>query len=662
MGELEDIVRGALYTEVRELSDGKSIVMDPETEHMYYRKELSVYSVPVFRFLKEHNHRNLPVIHLFWQEEGKLIVIEELIQGRTLDQLLDKNELSFEEKKRILLEICDGLQYLHSARPPVIHRDIKAANIMVTEDGTVKIIDYDAAKQNIGEKSRDTVLIGTQGIAAPEQYGFGQSDERTDIFALGKLIERMLPDSKHAMEIVNKATRLEPDRRYGSVKEIREKIGHLWDPSIPDSVHRKEKIRSGLKSKWFRRVVAGLAAAVLITGGAVFFKEKIYPKHFVQNPAYEKGLELMEGGEYEEAIKQFEICGQEYQDTKDQVIKCKRELNKKQHQSEAEALVQKWRNSPNNAYMKDSILACITVLNDGNGDMLSGYCQELLRSVKDMMKAGKKEQAVSIMVSMSEIMKAKGGEIETIRKDTVDSFVAYANELQEYDSVAKFYMGLGEKGGDYTEEINSSNYRQGIKLMENGYYDAACDLFLTILDYKDAGAQRKKCYYLSGKELMKNGKYAEAARQFGFSDGYEDAKQLENNCKYEYCREHVNSPDDTTHRYLDDLRKAGYAGIEDLGSRVESWKVDFEVTEVSSNEVDILLTFTGGPAEGMKGYKAVCLQKEGNSMTHTGRGLIRSGSTDSLRYTHNGTRSAFSNIAGIRIYDTDGNLIGSYSK
>ena len=80
------------------------------------------------------------------------------------------------------------------------------------------------------------------------------------------------------------------------------------------------------------------------------------------------------------------------------------------------------------------------------------------------------------------------------------------------------------------------------------------------------------------------------------------------------------------------------------------------------NEVDILLTFTGGPAEGMKGYKAVCLQKEGNSMTHTGRGLIRSGSTDSLRYTHNGTRSAFSNIAGIRIYDTDGNLIGSYSK
>ena len=174
--------------------------------------------------------------------------------------------------------------------------------------------------------------------------------------------------------------------------------------------------------------------------------------------------------------------------------------------------------------------------------------------------------------------------------------------------------------------------------------------------------QRKKCYDLSGKELMKNGKYAEAARQFGFSDGYEDAKQLENNCKYEYCREHVNSPDDTTRRYLDDLRKAGYAGIEDLGSRVESWKVDFEVTEVSSNEVDILLTFTGGPAEGMKGYKAVCLQKEGNSMTHTGRGLIRSGSTDSLRYTHNGTRSAFSNIAGIRIYDTDGNLIGSYSK
>ena len=80
MEQLEDIVRGALYTEVRALSDGKSIVMDPETEHLYYRKKLSVYSVPVFRFLKEHTHKNLPSIHLFWKEEGNLIVIEELIQ------------------------------------------------------------------------------------------------------------------------------------------------------------------------------------------------------------------------------------------------------------------------------------------------------------------------------------------------------------------------------------------------------------------------------------------------------------------------------------------------------------------------------------------------------------------------------------------------------
>ncbi|MCR4839262.1 MAG: protein kinase, partial [Eubacterium sp.] len=203
--QLNDIVRGALFSEVRVLSDGRSIVMDPETERLYYRKRLSVYSIPVFRFLKEHKHKNLPEIHLFWQEEGDLIVIEELIQGHTLEELLDSGKalyaekgLCFEEKKRILLELCDALEYLHSANPPIIHRDIKASNVMIREDGTLKLIDYDAAKQYVAEKSRDTVLIGTQGIAAPEQYGFAQSDERTDIFALGKLIERLLPESKQA--------------------------------------------------------------------------------------------------------------------------------------------------------------------------------------------------------------------------------------------------------------------------------------------------------------------------------------------------------------------------------------------------------------------------------------------------------------------------------
>ena len=66
-------------------------------------------------------------------------------------------------------EICDGLLFLHAAEPPIIHRDIKAENILIDRTGCVKIIDYDAAKMYHKGKNRDTVLIGTEGSAAPEQ-------------------------------------------------------------------------------------------------------------------------------------------------------------------------------------------------------------------------------------------------------------------------------------------------------------------------------------------------------------------------------------------------------------------------------------------------------------------------------------------------------------
>lgn len=227
MTELEKLCENALYRELQTFDDGRSLVMDMSSNQIYYRKALTVYSIPVFSWIKEHPHPNIPVISAFWQQDDKLIVIEEQINGRTLEQLLEEDSLSFSEKKGILLAVCDALSFLHGARPPIIHRDLKASNIMVTGDGIVKLIDYDAAKLYDKEASRDTVLIGTQGIAAPEQYGFGASDARTDIFALGKLIERLFPDDAAAAVIVEKATRMEPSDRYASVAQVRGKIERL---------------------------------------------------------------------------------------------------------------------------------------------------------------------------------------------------------------------------------------------------------------------------------------------------------------------------------------------------------------------------------------------------------------------------------------------------
>ena len=294
MTELEKLCEQALYEEIQDLGDGKSIVRDVPTGRLFYRKELTVYNLQVFSWLKDHRDRSVPRIESFREDEGKLIVIEEYVQGRTLENLLEEADepLPFRERIRILTEICDGLSFLHSAQPPIIHRDLKASNIMLTEDGVVKIIDYDAAKVYVHGEKKDTVLMGTHGIAAPEQYGFAPSDVRTDIYGLGKLIERMLPDNVDADRIVARATHIDPKKRYASASQIREQILRIREhPSSLDT--RLEKVIPGFDPrKKAHRVLARaaitlLCAAVLAVAGFSIWQFGIYPRHRQQAMAAE---------------------------------------------------------------------------------------------------------------------------------------------------------------------------------------------------------------------------------------------------------------------------------------------------------------------------------------------------------------------------------------
>ncbi|MDO5475968.1 MAG: serine/threonine-protein kinase, partial [Eubacteriales bacterium] len=264
----------------------KSIVRDVPTGRLFYRKALAVYNLQVFSWLKDHRNRSVPRIESFREdeEEGRLVVIEEYVQGRTLENLLEEAEdpLPFHERIRILTEICDGLSFLHSAQPPIIHRDLKASNIMLTEDGVVKIIDYDAAKVYVSGEKKDTVLMGTHGIAAPEQYGFAPSDVRTDIYGLGKLIERMLPDNVDADRVVTRATHIDPRKRYASASQIREQILRIREhPSNLDT--RLEKVvpgydpRSKGQRTLARAVIAVLCAALLAAIGFSVWRFGVYP-------------------------------------------------------------------------------------------------------------------------------------------------------------------------------------------------------------------------------------------------------------------------------------------------------------------------------------------------------------------------------------------------
>ena len=185
------------------------------------KKELTYYDKPVFYYLKNNHNPHISNVYEYWEEDGTLYVIEEYVPGKTLEEYLREDHPEYSEKVRIMNEVFDGLEFLHNAPSKIIHRDLKESNIMIAKDGTVKIIDYDAAKVYKPGSERDTTLIGTEGSAAPEQYGFGQSDPRTDIYALGVLIRKVMDGDSDYSSIIAKATKLDPDMRYQNVDQLR---------------------------------------------------------------------------------------------------------------------------------------------------------------------------------------------------------------------------------------------------------------------------------------------------------------------------------------------------------------------------------------------------------------------------------------------------------
>ena len=157
-----------------------------------YLKITKSYSYDVYLYLAKHPISGIPKVHYLKQNEDKLIVLEEYIDGEDLETLIDqrgpaptRNILHIVKKlSRILIE-------LEHAEPPIIHRDIKPSNVILTKTNEVYLIDFDAAKLADKNASRDTHLLGTKGYAAPEQFGFGASGLNTDLYGLGVLMNTL---------------------------------------------------------------------------------------------------------------------------------------------------------------------------------------------------------------------------------------------------------------------------------------------------------------------------------------------------------------------------------------------------------------------------------------------------------------------------------------
>lgn len=251
--------------------DHVTLVKHKETGEIRIRKVLTRYDRSLYDRLMKLSISGIPQIYEYMDTGTELIVLEEYINGKTLDALLrEKGIMSEEEVYPVFEQVTDILHRIHSLEPPVIHRDIKPSNIMMTSAGTLYLIDFNAAREYDTASVGDTRLMGTQDFAAPEQYGFGQSDVKTDQYGLGVTLNVLLTgdfpkyhltDSPVFRSVILRLTQIDPAQRY---EQIDEAVHQLKD----------------------RRKAAGSKPGILVLGISERFRKIVdsrqrisYPEH-----------------------------------------------------------------------------------------------------------------------------------------------------------------------------------------------------------------------------------------------------------------------------------------------------------------------------------------------------------------------------------------------
>lgn len=231
------------YTEISAFNE--TTVLVRRGSSIYIKKQIPKDMLYIYKFLLENKHKNICGIVRIFEYEDSAAVIEEYIKGETISELLSKKGTQDEETvKNIIGQLCDGLIFLHKHN--IVHRDINPNNVMITADKTVKIIDFDISRKVRKNSPADTEILGTAGFAAPEQFGFKQSDGRADIYAAGVLANVMLtgkmpnecPFNGRLGRVISRATEINAKDRYRSIEVFK----YAFTNEIGENTNRFVKV------------------------------------------------------------------------------------------------------------------------------------------------------------------------------------------------------------------------------------------------------------------------------------------------------------------------------------------------------------------------------------------------------------------------------------
>ena len=188
------------------------LALNKSTNQPVVMKIINAVGLP-YAELKKLQHPLLAKIFYCAESETDTVTVEEFVTGETLNG----KTLTEIETRKFLLQLCDGLKFLHERG--IIHRDIKPSNLILNGEN-IKLIDFDAARIFSADKTADTKLLGTKGYAPPEQFGFGQTDSRSDIYSLGKTFLEVTNCGDNLKKILLKCIEVDPKNRYQNIDEL----------------------------------------------------------------------------------------------------------------------------------------------------------------------------------------------------------------------------------------------------------------------------------------------------------------------------------------------------------------------------------------------------------------------------------------------------------
>ncbi|MBO6163866.1 MAG: protein kinase [Lachnospiraceae bacterium] len=260
--ELLECFSSHLYAEtllVKERGDGTLRVAK------CYHPESPLFNRTEPEILQRLQASPLPRFITEYRTESMRVCVREYIEGETLKDIAARKSFSEEEIRLTGIHLCKQLRAIHSQDPPVIHRDIKPQNVVVKPDGSPVLIDF-GITWGQHEGKTDTIILGTQDFAPPEQYGFRRTDARSDIYSLGVLLNWMRCQKAEPLEhgetplekVIEKCTAFDPAGRY------------------PDAIRLQKALESavpaGGRKKLFAVGILLLLAAAILLGRMILQK------------------------------------------------------------------------------------------------------------------------------------------------------------------------------------------------------------------------------------------------------------------------------------------------------------------------------------------------------------------------------------------------------